>query len=65
MGASGWVHLDFERILRGTLSALLVEFEEGSRWIPRSQIADNDYSVGDGPGVISVSEWWAQKENLQ
>lgn len=64
---AGWVHLDFEEILRETDKALLVRFEDGEEhWIPLSQIADSDdYSEGDVNGTISITEWIANEKGLE
>ena len=65
MTASGYVHLDFDRIEKETEKALLVEFGDRQVWIPLSQVADpDDYSEGDQNGTISVREWFAEKEGL-
>lgn len=67
MSASNWVHLDFEKIVRETEKALLVEMPDGEEvWLPLSQIADqDDYHVGDGPGTISITEWLAREKGFE
>lgn len=66
MGASKWVHLDVSEILRETEKAFLLKLESGLEvWVPKSQISDADiYSEGDRDATVSVSEWFAEKENL-
>jgi hypothetical protein len=66
VSASNYVHLEFAKILQAIPKALLVLFEDGTQhWIPASQVADSDdYDYGDGPGDISVTEWFANKEGL-
>jgi hypothetical protein len=66
MSASGWIHLDFERIVRETDKALLVRLEDGEEvWLPLSQISEPDsYREGDENGTISVTEWIAEQKGL-
>jgi hypothetical protein len=67
MSRSDYVHLDFEEIVAESQKALLVRFEEGEQplWIPLSQVADSDdYSVGDGPGTISLTAWICEQKEL-
>ena len=67
MSASGFVHLDFEKIVHATDKALLVRFCDGDEdiWIPFSQIADpEDYEKGDENGTISITEWIAEQAGL-
>lgn len=66
MGASKWVHLDVDEILRETEKAFLLRLEEGQEvWVPKSQISEPGiYSEGDRDATVSVSEWFAEKEDL-
>ena len=66
MGASEYAHLEFEEIRAESEKAFLVRFADGEqKWIPFSVVADaDDYNKGDGPGTISVAEWFASKERL-
>jgi hypothetical protein len=66
MGASGWVHVDFEEIKVETPDAFLFVIDGEDYWIPRSQIADpGDYHNGDKDGTVSISEWIAKQKNLE
>jgi len=66
MGASGWVHLDVLLIVRETDKALLLRLESGEEvWVPKSQVSDpGDYAEGDENCTVSVTEWFAEKEDL-
>ena len=66
MGASNWVYLDVQEILRETDKAMLLRLESGEEvWIPLSQIDDADtYSEGDRSCMISVTEWIAEQKGL-
>ena len=66
MGASNWVHINVESILRETSAAFLVELEDGTQlWIPKSQMADpDDYKEGMGDCVISITEWLAKEKGI-
>ncbi len=64
---SEYVHLDFEEIVRETDKALLVRFDGGEEhWVPISVVADSDdYRTGDGPGEISIAEWFVAKQGWE
>jgi hypothetical protein len=68
MSASNWVHLDDCTIKHITDKAMLVEcdlFDE-ALWIPLSQVDEPDkFEVGDEGITVSVSEWWAKKNNIE
>jgi hypothetical protein len=65
MGASRYVHLDVERIVKETDAAFLCLIDGEEHWIPRSQVADDeDYREGDEDVELSVTEWFADKEGL-
>ena len=66
MGASNWVHLDVEEIVRETDKAFLVRLEDGEEvWLPKGQISDaQDYSEGDTNCTLSISEWIANEKGL-
>lgn len=66
MSASGWVHLDVKCVKSETSAALLLILEDGDElWVPKSQISDEeDYDVGDCDCVVSVSEWWAERNGV-
>lgn len=67
-GFSGWVHLDVDEIVAETPDALLIRFEDGDReeWIPKRQIADADqYSQGDQNFTVSITEWIANKKDIE
>ena len=64
MGASGWVHIDVERIMRETDAAFLVrlthEWGGDQIWLPKSQVSDGgNYSEGDVDLTMSITEWIA------
>lgn len=66
MGASNWVHLDVEEIVRETDKAFLVRLEDGEEvWLPKGQVADaDDYKEGDTNCTLSISEWIAGEKGL-
>lgn len=65
MGASSWVHLDVDRVVRLTEKAMLVEIDGEEVWVPLSVVADAEtYEEGDTDVTISIQEWWAEKNDL-
>jgi hypothetical protein len=73
MGQSRWVHLEVERVVGETDSAILVvleedygEFDAGEEvWLPKSQISEPDNHVpGDGRSTVSITEWLANEKGL-
>lgn len=66
MGASSYVHITVEEILRETENALLILLDGDELWVPRSQVAGgDDYTQGDRDVTLSVTEWWANKNGVQ
>lgn len=50
-----------------TVRAVLADFGDDKRWVPRSVILDEpDFSMlKDGQSMIlDIEEWWAKKEGL-
>lgn len=65
MGHSDWIHLEFQKIVKQTASAMLIVFDGEEKWVPNSVIADpDDYDEGDQCGEVSIKEWWCEKEGL-
>ncbi len=65
MSASGWVHIDVERIKKITEKAMLVTLEDGDLWIPLSQVDEPDnFEEGDEDITVSVTEWFSKKQEL-
>lgn len=65
MSASGYVHVDVDRIERETDKAFLVLIDGEETWIPKSQIADaDDYNAGDEDLTLSITEWIANEKGL-
>ncbi len=66
MGASGWVHITAEVIVRITEKAMLIRIDEDSEvWLPLSQIADSDgYEKGDEDIDIAITEFIAREKGL-
>lgn len=65
MGQSNYVHLDDCDILAETGNALLVRYDDGEFWLPRSQVADaGDYQAGDQGVTLSVTEWIARQKGI-
>lgn len=66
MGASNYVHVQVERIVKETDKALLCLIDGEEIWIPTSQIADSDdYREGDEDCEISVTSWFARKQGWE
>lgn len=62
------VELEVEEVKAVTEKAILVIIEGSEYWLPKSQIHENsemteDVEKGDS-GDITVTTWWAEKENL-
>lgn len=65
MGASNYVHIDFDSIRRETERAFLFIIDEEEVWLPKSQIADaDDYNEGDENGTVSITEYIANEKGL-
>jgi hypothetical protein len=65
MGASRFVTVNVDKILRETDKAFLVEIDGDEVWLPFSQVADfNDYAEGDEDLELSVTEWIANEKGL-
>ena len=67
MGASGWTHLDVRQVKKETPKAFLLVLTTTLRevWVPKSVIDSPDsYEEGDKNAVISVKDWFAEKEGL-
>lgn len=37
----------------------------GEYWLPKSQVASMDGPDGDGNYIFEVTEWWADKNNME
>ena len=62
---SDYVHVEVEKIVKETDSALLCRIDGKEIWIPLSQIADSDdYREGDEDCEISITEWIAKQKGL-
>lgn len=65
MGASNWIHLEVEEVVRETPAAFLLLVAGEEYWIPKSQVSDAGvYSEGDKDATISVTEWIAKEKGL-
>lgn len=67
MSASGWVHVDVEKIIRETGAAFRARLSDGREvWLPFSQIADADaYAEGDENVTLSITEWIAEQKGIE
>lgn len=64
--ADEYTDLKANGVIHSTLAAILFDFDEEEKWIPRSAIEDNkDIEVGDGELIIAVKTWFVRKEGLQ
>ena len=61
-----WVTIDVNEVVRETDRAILIRLQNGhEQWVPRSQIENSDdFSTGDCDVEMSISEWFATKEDL-
>ena len=68
MAVSSWLHLDVKEIKAETDKAILCVLDnddEDEVWIPLSQVNDpKNYGKGDKNCTVSVSEWWAKKNDM-
>lgn len=67
MGASGWVHIEVEKIVRETPKAFLCRIKDvWDVWIPKSQISEpENYEEGDEDCTISITEFIAKEKDLE
>lgn len=68
MSASNWVDLEDCTIVKVTEKAMLVECDQldGQTWIPLSQVDDPEkFETGDEDITVSVTEWWAKKNDIE
>ncbi len=66
MGASSWVHVRVDAVLRVTERAALLDVNGEEVWVPLSQVADAaDLSAGPGERTVSVTEWVAREKGLE
>ncbi len=65
MSHSGWTHVDAIRIERETDAAFLIRFEDGTHWIPKSQLSEPDrLEVGDEDVTVTMTDWIAEQKGL-
>jgi hypothetical protein len=65
MSASGFVHLNVQKITGETEKAFFFRIDGKEVCIPKSQVADPDeYEVGDEDCEVSVTEWIAKEKGL-
>lgn len=66
MGASNYVHIEIDAILRETEKAFLVSIDGEEHWLPKSQIANaDDYCDGDKDCIMSVTEFIAREKGFE
>jgi len=66
MGLSPFRTFDHVSVKAATDKALLLEIEDEQVWVPKSVIADvADYEFGDEDVMISIHEWWCDKNGLK
>ena len=65
MSASNWVHVDVDQIKRETENSFLVVIDGEEIWLPKSHIEDSDdYVAGDADVCMSITQWIANKKDL-
>ena len=65
MSASGYVHVQVDRIANETLKAFLCVIDGEEVWLPKSQVADaEDYERGDTEVELSITEYIAKEKGL-
>jgi hypothetical protein len=63
--ASDWIYIEAIRIVHITESAMLVELEDQSVWLPLSQVDEVDrLEEGDENITIGITPWIAEKNGL-
>lgn len=68
MGASNWVYIVVDEVLRETDKAFLLKIGDEETWMPRSQIAPEDEEgmrAGDSDFEIGISEWIAKEKGIE
>lgn len=66
MGQTNWVHLDDCDVLAVTEAAVLVRFDGGEHWLPKSQLDEPDrYEKGDKGITVTCSEWIARQKGIE
>lgn len=65
--AKEYLHVDVVEIVKETPAAFLLLLEDENQiWVPKSLIADaDDYNEGDKDAVVSIEEWWCDKEGVE
>ncbi len=48
-------------IVNTTDAAILIEYEDGEIWIPRSAIENGD-DIEGGDGFVRIADWFIEKE---
>ena len=65
MTFEGYEYIEVERIVHETQKAFLVKIEEGTHWIPKSQVADSEsYESGDENVTLAITSFIAEKLGL-
>ena len=65
MSSSNWIHLDVEKIVKITDSAMLVLIDSEEFWLPLSQVDDSESFQEDDENItVSVTEWIAKQKGL-
>jgi hypothetical protein len=64
--STDWVPVPFLKIVNATEWAVLVKLREGVRleWFPFSEMDDQIFQIGDGPGVLKVTEYLCKKKGI-
>lgn len=66
MGATSWVHITVDKIVKETENAFLFEIDGEQEWFPKSQVCDPEtYEEGDKDCSVSVTEWIAKQKGLE
>ena len=52
-------------VLRHTLKAVLIKYEDEEYWIPRSQLFDDEELPQEGQTTVKMSAWIAKEKGFR
>lgn len=63
---SSWVFIEHAEIVQVTKNAILVRWEDGEEWFPKSQMEDPDrFTSGDEGVTVGITEWIAKQKGIE
>ena len=52
-------------VLRHTLKAVLIKYEDEEIWLPRSQLFDEEDLPQEGEATVKITAWIAKEKGLR